>query len=84
MTTGSNDACTTMPAFSGCLTIAGFCRWSGLGRTKVYELIKARDLRPLKCGRRTLIAAEEARRWRDALPNAHETGGADGRTLTIR
>ena len=56
-----------MTRVDGFFTVAAFCQWSGLGRTKVYDLIKQGDLRALKCGRRTLITEAEAARWRDAL-----------------
>lgn len=69
-----NDAQNPSTPFSGCLTISSFCRLSGLGRTKVYELIKAGDLHSRKCGRRTLITVDEARRWRDALPGIDPSG----------
>lgn len=52
----------------GFFTVAAFCQWSGLCKTKVYDLIKKGDLLALKCGRRTLITEAEAARWRDALP----------------
>jgi hypothetical protein len=65
----SNEQTGSALMSSGCLTIEGFCRWSGLGRTKVYDLIARGDLRPRKCGRRTLISAEEATRWRNSLPH---------------
>jgi excisionase family DNA binding protein len=49
------------------LSVAEFCTWSGLCRTTVYKIIGQGDLRPLKYGRRTLIPAEEALRWRNSL-----------------
>lgn len=45
-----------------------FCRAYGIGITKLYELLKARELRARKCGRRTLIARDEAERWFASLP----------------
>lgn len=43
---------------------------TGVGRTTIYEQIKAGRLRPVKCGKRTLVPEEEARRWLDRLPDA--------------
>jgi len=40
----------------------------GVGRTTLYEAIKAGDLQTKKLGRRTLILAEELDRWVDSLP----------------
>ena len=51
----------------GCLTIPDFCRWSGIGRTTVYALIKDGSLAARKCGKRTLISYDDAVRWRDGL-----------------
>lgn len=72
-----NNLNSTTTLSSGCLTVAGFCQWSGLGRTKVYDLIKQGELRPLKCGRRTLIPVEEAIRWRNSLPHLLPMAGQD-------
>jgi excisionase family DNA binding protein len=49
-------------------TILQTCDITGLGRTTVYEMIAKGELRALKCGRRTLILAEEIRRFLDRLP----------------
>ena len=69
--TMTDDTTSAPTRLSGFLTIAAFCHWSGLCRTKVYGLIKQGDLRAVKCGRRTLITEAEAARWRDALPTLH-------------
>lgn len=44
-------------------SIQEFMTLTGLGRTKVYEEIKVGRLRPIKCGRRTLISAQEVQSW---------------------
>lgn len=62
------DTTTTALSSSGMFTIRNFCEWSGLCRTQVYALINRGDLRPVKCGRRTLIPSDEVMRWRAALP----------------
>jgi excisionase family DNA binding protein len=41
---------------------------SGIGRTAMYELINAGQLRARKRGRRTLILAEDLRRYLESLP----------------
>lgn len=43
-------------------TIAEACEALGIGRTTIYQLIKNGDLRPVKIGRRTLLAANELER----------------------
>lgn len=41
-----------------------------IGRTRIYQEIKTGRLRPLKCGRRTLVPATEVQRWLEELANA--------------
>lgn len=36
-------------------TVQEFCKATGLGKSKVYELLSAGQLEAVKCGRRTLI-----------------------------
>jgi excisionase family DNA binding protein len=48
-------------------SIPEFCSACAVGRTFVYEEIKAGRLGAIKAGRRTLIDAAEARRWLCAL-----------------
>lgn len=50
------------------LSISEFSESYGPGRTKIYELLATGDLRAVKVGGRTLIPAEEAERWKKALP----------------
>ena len=40
---------------------------TGLGRTKIYEEIKAGKLRAVKCGGRTLVLHEDRERWLSRL-----------------
>ena len=49
-------------------SIAGFCAAHAVGRTTVYQQIAAGALKSRKIGRRTIITAEEARRWLESLP----------------
>jgi excisionase family DNA binding protein len=59
---------TTMEDLVGALTINQFCEKYSVGRTKTYELIKARDLRAVKIGSGTRILKSDAERWAMALP----------------
>jgi excisionase family DNA binding protein len=52
----------------GALSIDGFCKLYGLGRTFAYEQIKERKLRAVKCGNRTLILRCDAEAWARSLP----------------
>ncbi|MDR7034527.1 helix-turn-helix domain-containing protein [Mesorhizobium sp. BE184] len=45
-----------------------FCDAFGVGRTKVFEEIKDGRLKIRKAGRMTLIRAEDAKAWLNALP----------------
>ena len=53
---------------TGTLSISGFCGAYNIGRTTVYEEIKAGRLRAVKVGNRTLIRRCDAEGWADALP----------------
>lgn len=50
------------------MTIAEFCAWARIGRTKAYEEIALGALRAIKIGRRTLISAADATVWLQAQP----------------
>lgn len=43
-------------------------RITGLGNTKIYDLIGSGALRAMKCGGRTLICARSLRAYLDNLP----------------
>jgi len=49
-------------------TIERLCRAYSLGRSKVYEAIKAKELRALKLGARTLVRRRDIEAWLDQLP----------------
>jgi excisionase family DNA binding protein len=53
------------------LTIAEVCAASRVGRTRVYEAIRAGELTARKHGRRTLVLNDDLRRWLEALPAIH-------------
>lgn len=48
--------------------VKDFCLTYGIGRTRLYEEIAAGRLRAIKLGTRTLIPADAAAEWFDALP----------------
>jgi excisionase family DNA binding protein len=50
-------------------SISEACSISNTGRTSIYEEIKQGNLRAIKRGRRTLILAEDLRRWLETLPS---------------
>lgn len=52
------------------LKISEFCEAAGICRTRAYEEIAAGRLRPVKCGRRTLIPASELQAWLQRLQKA--------------
>ena len=41
---------------------------AGVTRTQVFEAIRGQELTARKCGRRTLIEADELRRWISTFP----------------
>lgn len=47
----------------GSLSVAEFARWSGISRSKTYELIGAGSLKSIKVGRRRLIRMSDAMAW---------------------
>lgn len=51
-------------------TIKEFCQCYGVGRSLVYEEMKAGRLRARKAGGRTLVLAEDATAWAQSLPEA--------------
>ena len=57
-------------------SIAEACTVARAGRTSVYEAIKSGELVAHKRGRRTVILADDLRRWLEALP-VIETKGRD-------
>jgi Helix-turn-helix domain len=54
------------------MSIDGFCKGYGIGRTKAYEEINAGRLKARKAGRRTIITADDAEDWLSRLPALQE------------
>ncbi len=52
------------------ISINDAVRTFGIGRTKLYELIRNGDIEAVKLGRRTLIRTASAREFIDSLPRA--------------
>jgi hypothetical protein len=50
------------------MSVAQFGAWSGLGKSKTYEEMKAGRLQALKCGARTLVTPEQRQNWLCSLP----------------
>jgi excisionase family DNA binding protein len=52
---------TVRPAY----TVDDFCAEFGIGKSKLYEEIRAGRLKAYKVGNRTMIAGEDGLAWRD-------------------
>jgi len=52
----------------GAMSVPEFCAWASIGRTAAYGEIKAGRLCAKKCGSRTIIPCDEARKWLRDLP----------------
>lgn len=50
------------------MTIADTCKWAGIGRTKLYELIASNKIEAVKCGTRTLVRTESVEKFLASLP----------------
>jgi len=67
---------TTPPHLTGALTIKELCDAYRLCREKAYGEIRARRLRAVKLGRKTLILRADAEAWAASLPELR-TGGRE-------
>lgn len=45
------------------VTVTDACKMLGFGRTKIYELIRAGELTPIKIGSSTRLEVAELRQW---------------------
>ena len=52
------------------LTIKDARVWSGFSRTRIESLLRARQIRAVRAGRRTLILTLSLQEFIDALPDA--------------
>jgi excisionase family DNA binding protein len=68
---------TTPPHLTGAFTIKELCDAYRLCREKAYGEIRARRLRAVKLGRKTLILRADAEAWAASLPELR-TIGRDG------
>ncbi|KAL2051022.1 hypothetical protein ABVK25_008768 [Lepraria finkii] len=58
------------------LTIPAACATAGLGRSSIYDALKAGHVRAVKAGKRTLIETDSLRGWLASLPAYKPTIGA--------
>jgi hypothetical protein len=54
----------------GAMTVAQFCRWASIGRTKFYEELNSQRLMARKLGAKTIILRDDAEKWLRSLPAA--------------
>ena len=64
----------TPPHLTGALTITEFCNAYHLCREKAYQEVRARRLRAVKLGRKTLILRADAEVWAASLPELRTVG----------
>lgn len=62
------------------LTIPECCRLAAIGRTKFYQLIGAGQIPIRKIGKKTLVAADDLRRWAERLPAIEPTNTGRGQS----
>lgn len=58
------------------MTVEQAVEVSGISRTKMYSLFKEGKLTPRKCGKRTLVLAEELQAFVKNLPTGGERDAA--------
>jgi excisionase family DNA binding protein len=65
-------------------SIAQACEVANIGRTSIYEAISSRELIARKHGRRTVILADDLRRWLQNLPVTSPHSASKSQTLADR
>ena len=53
---------------TGAFTVEELLSWARISRTKLYEEIKEKRIKPRKLGRKTLILRTDAEAWLNNLP----------------
>jgi hypothetical protein len=56
----------------GAMSVAQFCAWAAIGRTKLYSEVNAGRITPRKIGAKTVILRSDAEAWLRSLPTAAE------------
>jgi excisionase family DNA binding protein len=64
----------TSPHLTGAFTIREFCDTFRLCRERAYQEVRARRLRAVKLGRKTLILRADADAWAASLPELRTVG----------
>lgn len=52
----------------GAMSVAQFCRWASIGKTKFYEELNSQRLMARKLGAKTIILRDDAEKWLRSLP----------------
>jgi excisionase family DNA binding protein len=60
-------------------SVAEACSAARIGRTSLYQAIRAGELRALKRGRRTIILANDLRRYLESLPALEVAAISEGK-----
>lgn len=53
-------------------SVADACKIAAVSRTTLYEAIRRKEITPRKCGKKTLILADDLKNWVNNLPVAHD------------
>jgi hypothetical protein len=54
----------------GAMTVSEFCNWARVGRTKLYDEVKAGRLKLRKIGTKSIVIRSEGEAWLHSLPTA--------------
>jgi hypothetical protein len=61
---------TTVATSGGAMTVAQFCNWASIGRTKLYAEVKAGRIKLRKIGSKSVVLRSEGEAWLHSLPTA--------------